>query len=78
MARRCTFEANWVVLVPTVALSLDPNDFPTLKTGEATTNAHIEKWASRMTLFNTYGSGEYTVLFNSRSRKYRRLNNCFA
>ncbi|GAQ05471.1 nonribosomal peptide synthetase 12 [Aspergillus lentulus] len=55
-------KVNWALLTPTMAESLDPASLKTLDKlflgGEAPSEAHILKWASKVELFQVYGTTE--------------------
>jgi amino acid adenylation domain-containing protein len=55
-------KVNWALLTPTMAESLDPASLKTLDKlflgGETPSDAHILKWASKVALFQVYGTTE--------------------
>jgi amino acid adenylation domain-containing protein len=61
----CTFDANTVLLTPTVVRLLSPSDVPCLKTmisgGERVTQDIVELWGGILDLIIVYGPAETTV-----------------
>jgi amino acid adenylation domain-containing protein len=59
-------EANFMFVTPSVAIDIDPDRVPTLKTmcvgGEPVSDAVLAKWLSRVRLVNQYGMGEVASL----------------
>lgn len=57
--------ANWCLLTPTVANTIQPSDVPCLKTlvlgGEMATRQHLETWAEHVRLINAWGLAECSV-----------------
>ncbi|WEW61342.1 hypothetical protein PRK78_006832 [Emydomyces testavorans] len=58
-------KVNWAFFTPSVLRLVEPEDVPSLKTiavgGEAVTQDCVDRWASRVQLFNAYGPTECTV-----------------
>ncbi|KAJ5290958.1 hypothetical protein N7478_000209 [Penicillium angulare] len=73
-----SLRVTYLILTPTVARSLVPNDLPTLKTiclgGEAMASGDVEKWASRVNLINGYGPTECTMVSNCRQVSLESFN----
>ncbi|GKZ27726.1 nonribosomal peptide synthase, partial [Aspergillus brasiliensis] len=61
-----TLQVNMAILTPTVARLLKPEEVPGLKTlyliGEAPHAQDVAKWANQITLMNTYGPAEATLI----------------
>jgi amino acid adenylation domain-containing protein len=59
-------EANFIFVTPSVAIDIDPDRVPTLKTmcigGEPVSDAVLAKWLNRVRLVNQYGMGEVASL----------------
>ncbi|KAJ6104760.1 AMP-dependent synthetase/ligase [Penicillium sp. IBT 18751x] len=59
-------EANFMFVTPSVAIDIDPDRVPTLKTmcvgGEPVSDAVMAKWLHRVRLVNQYGMGEVASL----------------
>lgn len=59
-------EANFMFVTPSVAIDIDPDRVPTLKTmcvgGEPVSDAVLAKWLHRVRLVNQYGMGEVASL----------------
>ncbi|KAJ5742214.1 hypothetical protein N7533_011623 [Penicillium manginii] len=60
------YQANWALLTPSFARTIDPASVPSLKTlvlgGEAMTDAHIATWSKSVALINAYGPSETAVI----------------
>ncbi|EFE37496.1 nonribosomal peptide synthase, putative [Trichophyton verrucosum HKI 0517] len=58
--------ANWILMTPALARSLDPSRFPSLKTmvvgGEAITSAETHLWCDKLQLLLAYGPSECSVM----------------
>ncbi|GLB10767.1 nonribosomal peptide synthase [Aspergillus tubingensis] len=59
------YRVNWSFHVPTTAETLDPEQMPGLKHlalgGEAISQGLCDRWASRVTLLNSYGPSECSI-----------------
>lgn len=59
-------EANFIFVTPSVAIDINPDRVPTLKTmcigGEPVSDAVLAKWLNRVRLVNQYGMGEVASL----------------
>lgn len=62
----CQFNANVVLLTPSVLRILSPSDVPTLKTvlygGEAASKSDILAWSASVRMVNCYGPAECSVI----------------
>ncbi|KJZ69526.1 hypothetical protein HIM_11088 [Hirsutella minnesotensis 3608] len=60
-----TMQANWVFLTPPVARTLNPSEFPTLKTllcgGEAVDSKEVDMWRSQVNFIVGYGPTECAI-----------------
>lgn len=58
--------ANWAMLTPSFANTIDPTTVPTLQTlclaGEPMSSVHVEVWGPRVELVNAYGPSECSVI----------------
>ncbi|PGH20058.1 hypothetical protein AJ80_03708 [Polytolypa hystricis UAMH7299] len=56
---------TWTFMTPTVAALLDPKEVPNLKTlvlgGEAVSQSLVDRWASHLTMIDSYGPAECTI-----------------
>lgn len=61
----CELGANWACLTPSVARTLHPTDFPTLRTlvlvGEAVASKEVQVWSPTVDLIVGYGPAECAV-----------------
>lgn len=60
-----TMQANWSVMTPSMARTLEPDQVPSLGTltlsGEPMTTADVEQWSGRLQLLSLYGQCESAV-----------------